>query len=81
MNPRENYKSHKELIKFVDDRPGHDYRYAVNCNKISNTLDWKPQISFDDGIEKTVKWYIYHSDWWRKIIEKKYNLERLGTVK
>jgi dTDP-glucose 4,6-dehydratase len=81
LNPRGNNKSHKELIKFVSDRPGHDYRYAVNCNKISNTLDWKPQISFDDGIGGTVKWYVDHSDWWGKIIEKKYNLKRLGTVK
>jgi dTDP-glucose 4,6-dehydratase len=81
LNPRGNNKSYKELIKFVDDRPGHDYRYAVNCNKISNTLEWNAQISFDDGIEKTVKWYVDHSDWWGKIIEKKYNLERLGTVK
>ena len=74
-------KKYEDLIKYVDDRPGHDYRYAVNCNKISNTLDWKPQISFDDGIEKTVNWYVDHSDWWGKIIEKKYNLKRLGTVK
>ena len=81
LNPINTQKSHKELIKFVDDRPGHDYRYAVDCSKISDTLNWKPKISFDYGITETVKWYIDHFDWWKKIIQKKYNLERLGAVK
>ena len=47
-----------ELINYVSDRPGHDYRYAINSNKIQNKLKWKPKTSFDKGLEKTIKWYL-----------------------
>ena len=80
LHPRDSNKSHRELIEFVDDRPGHDYRYAVNSSKISNTLNWTSKINFNDGIRSTVKWYIDNSIWWSKIMNKKYNLERLGRV-
>ena len=81
MNPRGNNKSYKELIKFVDDRPGHDYRYAVNFDKISSSLGWSPQINFEVGIKETINWYIENSDWWESIRNNKYKLERLGQVK
>ena len=57
INPSEN-GDYKKLIKFVDDRPGHDLRYAIDSSKIQNDLGWKPKESFKSGIEKTVKWYI-----------------------
>jgi len=56
--PRKNKKSYIELITLVEDRPGHDRRYAIDPSKIENTLGWKPEETFDTGLEKTVKWYL-----------------------
>lgn len=56
---------YNELITHIDDRPGHDYRYAINCEKIKSELGWSPKTSFDDGLKKTVQWYIENS-WWYK---------------
>jgi dTDP-glucose 4,6-dehydratase len=52
------YESYKDLITFTEDRKGHDYRYAINCQKIINETSWKPSTSFADGIEKTIIWYL-----------------------
>ena len=73
--------SYKKLIKFVDDRPGHDFRYAIDSSKIKNKLGWKPKESFKSGIEKTIKWYIKNEKWWRVIQEKNYKQQRLGRIK
>ena len=81
VKPRQCGNSYRDLICFVDDRPGHDYRYSVDSNKISSRLDWSPQISFDEGISQTVDWYLEQTDWWKEIIDKKYKLERLGIKK
>lgn len=54
---------YKQLKKFVKDRPGHDRRYAINCNKIKNELGWKQSVNFAEGIEKTINWYMDNSDW------------------
>jgi len=70
----------KNLIDFVEDRPGHDFRYAVNCNKISSSLGWSPKISFNKGIKDTVNWYLNNADW-IKNINNKYSFERLGQIK
>lgn len=56
--PRSDYKSYKEQISFVKDRPAHDSRYAINANKIINELGWKPKDSFKTGMRKTVQWYL-----------------------
>jgi len=56
-------KSHKDLITFVDDRPGHDRRYAIDCSKIKRELGWEPEESFERGIKKTIKWYIDNKKW------------------
>ena len=48
----------------MDDRPGHDKRYALDINKSKKLLDWSPQISFEEGIENTVEWYLNNKDWW-----------------
>ena len=57
----------KELITFVQDRLGHDYRYAIDSKKIQNELGWKPIYSFEDGIKETLLWYQTHQDWWEKL--------------
>ena len=62
----------------MDDRPGHDKRYAVDSTKLKNTLKWKPRESFQSGIKKTIKWYLNNEDWWRKIQKNNYNQQRLG---
>ena len=53
-----NYNDLLKLIKFVNDRPGHDYKYAINNSKSKKKLNWKPKIKFDYGIKKTIEWYI-----------------------
>ena len=55
------------LIRFVTDRPGHDRRYAIDFSKIERELRWKPSISFEEGISRTVEWYLTHREWWKKI--------------
>jgi len=81
LRPRSSGKSYHELITFVEDRPGHDLRYAIDAGKIQRELGWKPKETFDTGIRKTIQWYLDHEDWWREIQEKKYNQERLGINK
>lgn len=74
-----NLKSFAELITFVDDRPGHDSRYAIDISKIKKSLDWQPRTSLDEGLAKTIDWYLSHPDWTQKILKEKYNLQRLGS--
>ncbi len=63
IHPRQNNVSYKEQIKYVDDRKGHDRRYAINASKINDKLGWRPEYEFDDGIRKTVIWYVENLDW------------------
>lgn len=60
------------LIQFVTDRPGHDFRYAMDITKMHNTLGWTPEISFDEGLESTIQWYSDHADWLSRIIKGEY---------
>ena len=60
---------HAELITFVEDRPGHDKRYAINANKIKSELGWTPSIEFDEGFAQTVNWYLENEAWWRPLID------------
>ena len=62
----------EDLIRFVKDRPGHDLRYAIDPTKIRNELGWYPETTFEDGIEKTVKWYLENRQWWENIINGDY---------
>ena len=57
----------EEMIKYVDDRLGHDFRYAIDYSLIEKELDWKPEISFSEGLKDTIKWYIDNPNWWRKL--------------
>jgi len=79
--PLDNGKLYKEGIVFVEDRPGHDFRYAIDATKIEKELGWKPKESFQTGIKKTVLWFLENRDWWRKIQKFKYKQERLGMLK
>jgi dTDP-glucose 4,6-dehydratase len=62
----------ESLITFVEDRAGHDLRYAIDPTKISDELDWEPTILFDEGIKKTIKWYLDNKEWWENIISGDY---------
>jgi len=57
----------ESLIKYVNDRPGHDRRYAIDSSKIQKELGWEPKYTFEEGIEETVKWYLENKEWWEKI--------------
>ena len=74
-------KLYNENIIFVEDRPGHDFRYAVNTSKIKKELGWDPKESFESGIQKTILWYLSNRNWWEKIQNQNYNQERLGLLK
>jgi dTDP-glucose 4,6-dehydratase len=71
---------HKDLIEFVKDRPGHDFRYAMDISNINRELDWSPAESFATGLAKTVQWYIDNPEWWQAILDGSYQLERLGAA-
>lgn len=62
----------ESLIRFVTDRPGHDLRYAIDPAKIHAELGWLPETTFDEGIRRTVRWYLSHKEWWRHIISGEY---------
>ena len=70
---------HDQLKTFVKDRPGHDQRYAIDFSKIKNELEWAPSFSFEEGMEKTVDWYLRHQEWCENVTSGKYQRERLGT--
>ena len=76
--PSSKLSSYKELITYVKDRPGHDFRYAIDASKIKNELGWQPKYNFKDAISNTIDWYLENKNWWDKILNNKYNLERLG---
>ena len=62
----------ESLITYVTDRPGHDMRYAIDPAKISKELGWEPTTKFDDGIKKTIDWYLQNKDWWESIVSGEY---------
>lgn len=65
----ESISSYNDLITFTSDRPGHDFRYAINSTKIKEEFDWSPRESFETGIEKTINWYLENKDWWIHLIK------------
>lgn len=62
----------ESLITYVTDRPGHDQRYAIDPNKINKELGWLPKTSFEEGIKKTIQWYLDNQEWWQNIISGEY---------
>ena len=57
----------ESLIRFVEDRPGHDRRYAMDASKLKAELGWEPVMSFEDGMNETINWYMDHESWWQRI--------------
>lgn len=78
IKPRADKLSYRKQIKFVADRPGHDFRYAIDATKLQTELGWKPVETFESGMEKTIKWYIENRAWWEAIQSGEYQGERLG---
>jgi dTDP-glucose 4,6-dehydratase len=76
--PRPNGRPYADLIRFVTDRPGHDQRYSIDATKITRELGWAPEVSFEEGIRRTVDWYLQRSDWWEPILARRYDTGRLG---
>lgn len=76
--PRQDGQPRASQITFVRDRPGHDRRYAIDASKIESELGWTPSVGFEEGIARTVDWYLDNSEWTGRILDGAYRLERLG---
>ncbi len=72
--------SHRGLVRFVEDRPGHDLRYAIDCAKVERELGWTPTETFETGLRKTVIWFLENAEWWQTIRNNMYSGERLGRA-
>ena len=70
----------ERLIRYVEDRPGHDFRYEIDASHARKSLDWSAAHDFDRGIRRTVQWYLDHQSWWSDIRSKRYTGQRLGTA-
>ncbi len=68
----------RELIAFVTDRPGHDRRYAIDAGCLEAELGWRPSLRFEQGIDRTIRWYLDNREWSARILSGEYRLERLG---
>lgn len=77
----DNILKYENLIKFVEDRAGHDLRYAIDASKIASELNWEPEETFKTGIQKTVEWYINNSIWCDRVKDGSYQIDRSGLVK
>jgi dTDP-glucose 4,6-dehydratase len=78
MSPEATGKPYKSLITFVNDRPGHDRRYAIDSGKIQRQLGWSPKETFQTGLRKTIRWYLDHQTWVDRVMSGAYRGERLG---
>ena len=78
IRPSGNEKGYQSLITFVTDRPGHDFRYAIDASKLKQELNWEPSESFESGINKTIQWYLDNQDWVSEVQGEDVSGERLG---
>lgn len=76
--PRLDTRPYAAQIEFVADRPGHDRRYAIDATKIREALGWAPQVTFEDGIARTVSWYLENRQWWEPLLARRYDTARIG---
>jgi dTDP-glucose 4,6-dehydratase len=76
--PRSNGSSYRDLITYVTDRPGHDFRYAIDSQKIQSELGWSPRYDLETSLAKTVRWYLDNAPWWKEILDGSYQMQRLG---
>jgi len=70
----------ESLITYVKDRPGHDRRYAIDASKLQNELGWAPTVTFEQGIARTVDWYLNNRPWVKRVLDGSYRLERIGAA-
>jgi dTDP-glucose 4,6-dehydratase len=80
LQPRSDGKLYEQQIEFVSDRPGHDFRYAIDASKIQAELNWRPSQDLESGLEKTVRWYLDNVAWCDRIFSGEYRLQRLGLL-
>jgi len=80
LRARADGQSYRTQIHFVADRPGHDFRYAIDASKLRTELGWAPRETFESGIAKTIQWYLDHEVWWCDILSGSYRGERLGLA-
>ena len=80
LKPRADGRSYRAQITYVQDRPGHDRRYAIDPSKLERELGWKPEESFESGLEKTVRWHLDNEPWWRSALSTGYAGQRLGLA-
>lgn len=78
LKPSATIGNYRDLITFVQDRPGHDLRYAIDSSKIQNELGWTPKMDLDSGLKETVSWYLDNREWWERILSGDYRLDRIG---
>ena len=71
--------SYADQIRFVSDRPGHDARYAIDPTRLREELGWRPSVTVEEGLERTVEWYLENEPWWRALQNRHGVGERLGT--
>jgi dTDP-glucose 4,6-dehydratase len=75
-----NLNAYSDLVTYVQDRPGHDRRYAIDTSKIKEELNWKPKESFETGLRKTVEWYLNNRSWCEEVQSNNYSRERMGEI-
>ncbi|RLW70331.1 MAG: dTDP-glucose 4,6-dehydratase [gamma proteobacterium symbiont of Stewartia floridana] len=78
LAPDSEFKPHNQLKIFVNDRPGHDQRYAIDASKLERELGWTPLETFETGLRKTVQWYLENNHWCQRVLDGSYRGERLG---
>jgi dTDP-glucose 4,6-dehydratase len=78
IRPRADGKPYSEQIMFVTDRPGHDFRYAIDAGKLERDLGWRPEHGIKEGLRATVIWYLENEPWWRRVLSGAYRTERIG---
>lgn len=81
LRPREGGSPYADLITFVEDRPGHDARYAIDPSRIREELGWRPSVTIEQGLERTVGWYLENESWWRPLMQRQGVGRRLGSGK
>ena len=81
VRPRADGGSYADRITFVEDRPGHDWRYAIDCSRIEDRLGWHQEETFESGMRKTVEWYRANGEWTERVMSGRYRLERLGVAR
>ncbi|MCS4100848.1 dTDP-glucose 4,6-dehydratase [Salinibacter ruber] len=80
MTPPENRETYRSQISFVEDRPGHDFRYAIDASKMELQLGWTPEEDFTSGLTKTVRWYLSHLEWCQAVTDDNPTLDRIGAL-